>query len=69
VTVKCRRVMLTTEYPTVTVKCRRVMLTTEYTTVTVKCRTSVKALYHYFKLCRSVTLYSLSCSFTSISLI
>jgi hypothetical protein len=43
----------------------RVMLVVEYSTV--KCRTAIKFLFLYFKLCLSVMLDSLSCSFTSIS--
>jgi len=35
--------------------------------VTVKCRIAIKVLSLFFNLCLSVTLDSLSCSFTSIS--
>jgi succinate dehydrogenase hydrophobic anchor subunit len=45
----------------------RVMFIIEDTTVTVKCRTAIKVMFLYFNLCLSVTLNSLSCSFTSIS--
>ena len=34
--------------------------------MTVKCRKAIKVLFHYFNLCLSVKLNSLSCSFTFI---
>jgi len=54
----------------VTLICIRVwvILVVEDPTVTVKCRTAIKAPFLYSNLCLSVKLYSLSCSFTSISL-
>ena len=45
------------------------MLIVEDPTVTVKCRTAIKVLFLYFNLCLSVMLNSLSCPFTSISVL
>ena len=42
-------------------------LKSRYIHATVKCRTAIKVLFLYFKLYLSVTLDSLSCSFTSTS--
>ena len=45
------------------------MFIIEDITVTVKCRTSIKNVFLYLDLCISVMSNSLSCSFTSISLL
>jgi len=46
-----------------------VLLIIEHLTAIVKFRTAIKALFLYINLCQSVKLDSLSCSFTSISLL